>query len=91
MKAQSKAEPDRDSELEAARRRIEHLEKDVADLEQAAEYAETRHNNEEWLREQLDTLAIDVDTSSAPANHDQMRRCLKGIAEGSDWRNGTWR
>jgi hypothetical protein len=80
-----------DAEIEAYRSRIKDLEGQVEDLQQAAEYAQTRHDDENWLREQLDTLAIDVDTSSAPQNHDQWRRCLKGIAGGDDWRYGTWR
>ena len=80
-----------ESELESARQQIRDLKEQVADFEQARDYAPTRHDDEEWLREQLDTLSADVDTSSAPQTPDQWRRCLKGIAGGDDWRHGTWR
>lgn len=82
--------PTTDTEIEAYRRQIKELKEQIAEFEQER-VTTTRSDNEEWLREQLDTLAIDVDTSSAPQNHDQWRRCLKGIAGGDDWRHGTWR
>jgi len=88
---QSKARSDLESELDSARQQTRDLKEKVADLERDRDYAQTRHDNEEWLREQLDTLSVDVDTSSAPQTIDQWRRCLKGIAGGDDWRHGTWR
>lgn len=91
MKTQRKAKPEQESlesELDLARQQIRDLEEQVAELECGRT---TRHDNEEWLREQLDTLSVDVDTSSAPRTIDQWRRCLKGIAGGDDWRHGTWR
>ncbi len=79
------------AELESARQQIKDLKEQVADYEQEREHRELTRVKESWLREQLDNLAIDVDTSSAPQTHDQWRRCLKGIAGGDDWRHRTWR
>lgn len=45
----------------------------------------------QWLRDQLDTLAVGADGRSAPQTAEQWRRCLQGMLRGEDWQHGTWR
>lgn len=82
-----------ESDLEAANKLVERHERRADDLEVDLADAEERadHTDEDFMRDQLDTLAVDVDTSSAPATTEQWKRCLQGILKGSDWRHGTWR
>jgi hypothetical protein len=70
------------------RERIERYERDELERENGA--AEIRYGLLN-LREQIDTLAVDVDTASAPKTFDQWRRCLQGMLRDEDWRHGTWR
>lgn len=44
------------------------------------------------IREQLESLATDVDRSCAPQTPEQWRRCLRVLAAGGEWEiDGTWR
>ena len=44
------------------------------------------------VRDQLESLATDVDRSCAPQTPEQWRRCLRVIAAGGEWEvDGTWR
>ena len=80
------------SEITAYREEIWKLNQQLEKLEVERENLARRiRRGDTWIREQLDTLAVDVDTSSAPASIEQWRRCLTGMLRGDDWRHGTWR
>lgn len=86
-KAKSKSVNDDIAEqLDGARDRIRELESRIEDLEGAID-----EEPSSFALDQLESLAIDVDSSSAPQTHDQWRRCLNGIRRGDDWRHGTWK
>lgn len=90
-----KAASRKTDELDEANSRIEDLETRVEQLEgelaQLEVDGEVEDRGAEFMRDQLDTLAVEVDSSSAPSTHDQWRRCLNGIRRGDDWRHGTWK
>lgn len=44
----------------------------------------------QWLRDQLDTLAVGADRPSAPQTAEQWRRCLQGMLRGEDWQHRAW-
>lgn len=75
--------------------KIEKLEHRIEELERDANQHESDRLDEEaaveFTREQIDLLATDADTVSAPTTPEQWRRCLKGILAGTDWRYGTWK
>lgn len=68
--------------------RVSHLESEIEELENAAQ----SHADSEAIRDQLESLATDVDRSCAPQTPEQWRRCLRVIAAGGEWEvDGTWR
>lgn len=90
-KAKSKSVSDDIAEqLDGARDRIRELESRIEDLEGELEGAIDEEPSS-FALDQLESLAIDVDSSSAPQTYDQWRRCLNGIRRGEDWRHGTWK
>lgn len=68
--------------------RVSHLEGEIEELENAVE----SHADSKTIREQLESLATDVDRPCAPQTPEQWRRCLRVIAAGGEWEvDGTWR
>lgn len=43
------------------------------------------------IRDQIESIATEADSVSAPTTPEQWRRCLQGILRGDDWRYGTWK
>lgn len=75
--------------LEEANRDIDWREDEYKKLKSKAADLEEQIKSgmEEFLRDQLDTLAVDPPT----ATPEQMTRLCNGILRGEDWRHGTWR
>ncbi len=73
------------SQLAEANGRISELESELGEGEH------DHGTSAVFIREQIDLLATDADTASAPATPEQWKRCLQGILKGSDWRYGTWK
>lgn len=69
-------------EDERSERRIDDLQGEINDLNEQIE-----DSSEEFLRDQIDTLAVDPPT----ATPEQLTRLYNGILRGEDWRHGTWR
>lgn len=73
-------------ELEKAERRIDDLEDEIEELENAPKEYNSR------IGDQLDSLCVALESGRPrPQTPDQWIRCLKGIVSGDDWENGTWR
>lgn len=90
---QGDAPDDAMAEVRIQKARVQKLEDYIEELQDRIKEAEDREaaSDVEFIRDQLDTLAVDVDSSSAPTTSEEWRRCLTGMLRGSDWRNGTWR
>lgn len=76
------------AEIEMLRERKKELEErndELLEHEDEAAMAER-------MRDQLESLATDVDRPSAPQTPEQWRRVLRVIAAGGEWEiDGTWR
>lgn len=72
------------SENENLEKQVDYLQGEINELNEQIE-----GSSEEFLRDQLDTLAIDLDPSTL--TRQQFARLCSGILRGEDWRHGTWR
>lgn len=77
--------------IEELEDQVEKLEGEIFEMNEAAEQDRVdAREADSFLRDQIESLAIDVNSSSAPQTGEQWKRCLEGMLRDYPWQNRTW-